>query len=122
MKSAERLGTRQLLPCQQGKPAECCIKVETRFGIFSKTLPKMAYDTSRSIPFVSVLRATGHGEVWDHTDDKKFSQFGWRCTNNESSYSPTRTLVGNWNEQRFDISTLAQAKPIPSQVKKNFIR
>lgn len=77
----------------------------------------MSYDTSRSIPFVSVLRATGYGEVWDHTDDKKFSQFGWRCTNNESSYSPTRTLVGNWNEQRFDISTLSQAKPIPSQVR-----
>lgn len=76
----------------------------------------MAYATSKTIPFVSVLQATGHGEVWDHTDAKKFTQFGWRCTNRESSYSPTQTLIGNWNEQRFDISTLSQAKTIPSQV------
>lgn len=76
----------------------------------------MAYAVPKTIPFVSVLQATGHGEVWDHTDAQKFTQFGWRCTNTESSYSPTRTLIGNWNEQRFDISTLSKAKPIPSQV------
>ncbi|EDO40911.1 predicted protein, partial [Nematostella vectensis] len=75
----------------------------------------MTYATSRELPFVSELRASGHGEVWDHTDEKKFQQFGWRCTNTESSYLPNEILIGNWNEQRLDIKNLGQAKPIPSQ-------
>ena len=77
---------------------------------------RMTQFHSSELPFVSVLRATGHGEVWDHTDGKKFEQFGWRCTNTESSYEPAKTLVGNWNEQRFDINEQSKAKPIPSQV------
>lgn len=75
----------------------------------------MSYYTPKDRYFVSELRATGHGEVWDHTDEKKFQQFGWRCTNTESSYE-TSTLVGNWNEQRFDIAKIGEPKPIPSQV------
>lgn len=71
---------------------------------------------SAELPFVSELRATGHGEIWDHTDAKKFEQFGWRCTNTESSYEPAKTLIGNWNERRFDINEQSKAKPIPSQV------
>ncbi|KAJ7382033.1 hypothetical protein OS493_037622 [Desmophyllum pertusum] len=67
----------------------------------------MSYATSQNVmPFVSELRATGHGEVWDHTDEKKLQQFGWRCTNTESSYN-TNTLIGNWNEQRFDINRIS---------------
>ena len=77
---------------------------------------KMTYASQKVIPFVSELRATGHGEVWDHTDEKKFQQFGWRCTNTESSYN-TSTLIGNWNEQRFDINRISKPKPIPSQVR-----
>lgn len=78
---------------------------------------KMSYATSQNVmPFVSELRATGHGEVWDHTDEKKLQQFGWRCTNTESSYD-TKTLIGNWNEQRFDINRISKPKPIPSRVR-----
>lgn len=77
----------------------------------------MSYATSQNVmPFVSELRATGHGEVWDHTDEKKLQQFGWRCTNTESSYD-TKTLIGNWNEQRFDINRISKPKPIPSRVR-----
>ncbi|XP_015769560.1 PREDICTED: UPF0686 protein C11orf1 homolog [Acropora digitifera] len=74
----------------------------------------MSYASQNVMPFVSELRATGHGELWDHTDEKKFQQFGWRCTNTESSYN-TSTLIGNWNEQRFDINRISKPKPIPSQ-------
>ena len=76
----------------------------------------MTYASQNVMPFVSELRATGHGEVWDHTDEKKLQQFGWRCTNTESSYN-TSTLIGNWNEQRFDINRISKPKPIPSQVR-----
>ena len=63
--------------------------------------------------FQGFMRATGHAEVWE--DDKKFQQFGWRTTTSESAYS-TDTLIGNWNEERFDVQKIAKAKPLPSQV------
>ena len=63
--------------------------------------------------FQGFMRATGHAEVWE--DDKKFQQFGWRTTTSESAYS-TDTLIGNWNEERFDVKKIAKAKPLPSQV------
>jgi hypothetical protein len=63
-----------------------------------------------------MVRASGLGEVWTHsTDAAKFSQFGWRCTNKETSYG-NDTLIGNWNEERFDNKIVKQAKPLPSQV------
>ena len=59
---------------------------------------------------------SGLGEVWTHsTDAAKFGQFGWRCTNKESSYSDN-TLVGNWNEKCFDVREQRKAKPLPSDV------
>lgn len=65
--------------------------------------------------FQAMVRASGLGEVWTHsTDAAKFNQFGWRCTNKETSYS-NDTLIGNWNEERFDNSIVKQAKPLPSQ-------
>ncbi|ELT87954.1 hypothetical protein CAPTEDRAFT_155736 [Capitella teleta] len=65
--------------------------------------------------FRAAVRATGHAEVWTHSHEAiKFGQFGWRCTNKESSYSD-KTLVGNWNEERFDIEHMKTAKPLPSQ-------
>ena len=67
------------------------------------------------IPFCGHITATGQGEVWDHTDAKKFSQFGWRCTTNETNYSQN-TLIGNWNEEKYDTKDMATRKPIPSQV------
>ncbi|XP_048824454.1 UPF0686 protein C11orf1 homolog [Lagopus muta] len=60
----------------------------------------------------SLKHATGHGEVW--TETSKFSQFGWRCTTNENDYSH-KVLMGNWNEERYDIRNITQPKPLPSQ-------
>lgn len=104
------------------KKTHCChinrVEQKTRLKNFiTQVQTKMSYATSQNvIPFVSELRATGHGEVWDHTDEKKLQQFGWRCTNTESSYD-TKTLIGNWNEQRFDINRISKPKPIPSRVR-----
>ena len=70
----------------------------------------------RDAPFQSMIRASGLAEVWNHNhDDLKFGQFGWRCTNKENSYS-NNTLIGNWNEERFDIKRQKEAKRLPSQV------
>ena len=64
--------------------------------------------------FRGFLKASGQAEVWDDTDKKKFNQFGWRSWTNESAYS-SDTLIGNWNEERFDVSKLARSKCLPSQ-------
>uniref|UniRef100_A0A8B9S289 Chromosome 11 open reading frame 1 n=1 Tax=Apteryx owenii TaxID=8824 RepID=A0A8B9S289_APTOW len=64
----------------------------------------------------SLVRATGHGEVWaDWSPAAKFSQFDWRCTTNESDYSH-KTHMGNWNEEQHNIQKIIQPKPLPSQV------
>lgn len=49
----------------------------------------------------------------------KFGQFGWRCTTTECSYS-TDTLIGNWNEQRFDINRMKEVGPVISPYSYNF--
>ncbi|XP_071958270.1 cilia- and flagella-associated protein 68-like [Antedon mediterranea] len=67
------------------------------------------------VSFRSMIRASGLGEVWTHTTDvDKFKQYGWRCTTKENCYSP-QTLVGNWNERRFDIEKVRVPKQLPSQ-------
>lgn len=76
------------------------------------------FEDDRNPPFRAMVRASGLAEVWTHVNDmEKFGQFGWRCTNKENSYA-NDTLVGNWNEERFDVSKQGEAKRIPSQVKK----
>ncbi|KAM6044706.1 LOW QUALITY PROTEIN: cilia- and flagella-associated protein 68 [Theristicus caerulescens] len=61
------------------------------------------------------MDATGHGELWMDWDSiSKFSQYGWRCTTNDNDYS-TKTLRGNWNEERCNIQRIVQPKPPPSQ-------
>merc|ERR1711979_186048 len=71
-------------------------------------------------PFRSMVRASGLGEIWTHTHDAyKFDQFGWRCKNKETGYS-SKTLNGNWNEQRFDIRHEKMAKRLPSQYEHYF--
>ncbi|XP_065594380.1 cilia- and flagella-associated protein 68 [Cyrtonyx montezumae] len=60
----------------------------------------------------SLKYATGHGELW--TETSKFSQYGWRYTTNENDYSH-KVLMGNWNEERYDIQNIAQPKPLLSQ-------
>ncbi|XP_065800587.1 cilia- and flagella-associated protein 68 [Muntiacus reevesi] len=63
----------------------------------------------------SLINANGHAEVWtDWNDMSKFFQYGWRCNTNEDAYS-NRTLMGNWNQERYDIKNIVQPKPLPSQ-------
>uniref|UniRef100_A0A8C8VMC5 Chromosome 11 open reading frame 1 n=1 Tax=Pelusios castaneus TaxID=367368 RepID=A0A8C8VMC5_9SAUR len=63
----------------------------------------------------SLIHATGHAEVWmDWNSTSKFSQYGWRCTTNEDAYC-NKTLMGNWNQERYDIQKIAQPTPLPSQ-------
>ena len=77
----------------------------------SKSLKNIA--TTKDLPFRHEVRASGAGETWCHIDDnnKKFEQFGWRCTNDENAYSED-VLIGNWNEKQFDLERrLNIAKP-----------
>ncbi|KAM4652356.1 cilia- and flagella-associated protein 68 [Discoglossus pictus] len=65
--------------------------------------------------YTSALEADGHGEVWvDINPYSKFKQYGWRCTTNEDSYS-NKTLMGNWNQERYDLNKVQERKPLPSQ-------
>ena len=68
--------------------------------------------------FCQMLRASGGGwETWRHADeDIKMHQFGWKSTTDESGYTPG-TLIGNWNEERWDIKELMKVKTLPSQVR-----
>ncbi|KAL8173569.1 UNVERIFIED_CONTAM: hypothetical protein K2H54_009129 [Gekko kuhli] len=86
---------------------------------YSTTITSDSEDMSLSCFFNPhhgcLLRANGHGEVWtDWNSTSKFSQYGWRCTTNEDSYS-NKTLLGNWNQERYDIQRVLQPKPLPSQ-------
>ncbi|XP_074704995.1 cilia- and flagella-associated protein 68 [Strix aluco] len=67
-------------------------------------------------------QGAGCGElwmVWDTTS--KLHQYGCRCTTNENDYS-TKTVMGNWNEERYDIQRIVQLKPLPSQdLKQNLL-
>jgi hypothetical protein len=75
---------------------------------------------SEEVAFRSMVRASGLGEVWQHTSDEtKFKQYGWRTTTKEDCYSP-QTLVGNWNEERFDIERIRVPKRLPSQFEHYF--
>jgi len=71
---------------------------------------------TRSPAFRSMVRgATGGGEIWTHAnEDVKMRQFGWRCTNSESLYE-SDTLIGNWNEAKFDLKEIKKNKPLPGQ-------
>lgn len=71
---------------------------------------------SKAAPFCEMVRATGAAEIWTHSYDNsiKFRQFGWRCTNNENLFE-TDTLIGNWCEERCDISKRKIPEPMPSQ-------
>ena len=64
---------------------------------------------------ISFLSIVGQAEVWTHTrHDLKFNQFGWRCSNKESSYA-NDTLNGNWNEERCNYDKALRNRPLPSQ-------
>ena len=62
-------------------------------------------DPQDNLTFRGFLKASGQAQSWDDTDKKKASKFGWKT---ETAYS-TDTLVGNWNEEWFDVSKLSQS-------------
>ena len=64
-------------------------------------------------PFTDIT-ASAHGEVYDLPHKDKFTQFGWRCMTNETGYK-SGTLIGNWNEERYDVQHVVKTAPIPSQ-------
>ncbi|XP_068097044.1 cilia- and flagella-associated protein 68 isoform X2 [Hyperolius riggenbachi] len=71
--------------------------------------------SGRMAYYSSDVKADGHGEVWfDFGPDSKLRQYGWRCTTKEDSYS-NKTLLGNWNQERFDLRKIEERKPLPSQ-------
>lgn len=70
-----------------------------------------AKDPQDNLTFKGFLKASGQAQVWDHTDNKKSSQLGWKT---ETAYS-TDTLVGNWNEEWFDVSKMSQSNRPLSQ-------
>lgn len=65
-----------------------------------------------SKPF-SDIKASSHGEIYDDNTDK-FQQFGWKCTTNETEYN-SDILIGNWNEERYDVNHVVKRRPIQSQ-------
>ncbi|XP_029419264.1 UPF0686 protein C11orf1 homolog isoform X1 [Nannospalax galili] len=69
----------------------------------------------RNPHYGSLIYADGRGEVrTDWNNLSKFFQYGWRCTTNENSYSNC-TLMGNWNQERYDLKNIVKPKPLPSQ-------
>lgn len=66
--------------------------------------------------FHGFSKASGHAELWEETDPKKLEQSGWRTGTNESAYTAD-TLIGNWNEQRFDVAYISKRRSLPSQVR-----
>ena len=69
-----------------------------------------------NLPFCQMVRSSGMAEPWTHShEESKFDQFGWRCTTNESGFGIS-TLVGNYNEEKFDLQERLKSKPLPSQV------
>ncbi|EDV25768.1 UPF0686 protein C11orf1-like protein [Trichoplax sp. H2] len=66
------------------------------------------------LPFMSYVRATTQGEVWDHTDKNKFSQFGWRSGKRDDVYRKG-VLVGNWVEEKLDLTSVSKRKCLPSR-------
>lgn len=62
--------------------------------------------------FQGFVKASGQAEVWKKKGGNQSDQFGWRT--HTTDYS-SDTLIGNWNEERFDVVKLAQSKCLPSQ-------
>ena len=66
--------------------------------------------------FQGFVKASGQAELWDKGAGKLKSGdqlVGW-CRKHTTDYS-SDTLIGNWNEERFDVTKLAQSKCLPSQ-------
>ena len=64
--------------------------------------------------FQGFLKASGQAKLWDKGGKADSAdQLGW-CRTHTTDYS-SDTLIGNWNEERFDVTKLSQSKCLPSQ-------
>ena len=73
------------------------------------------YTTSQRPKFTGFTQASGQLSLLAETPQEKLNTFGWKVTTNEELYT-SDTLIGNWNEERFDVKNLRRPKPLPSQV------
>ena len=73
------------------------------------------YTTGQQPKFTGFTQASGDLSLLSKTPEEKLNTFGWKVTTNEEQFS-TKTLIGNWNEERFDVKELRRRKPLPSQV------
>lgn len=64
--------------------------------------------------FSGFLKATGHTEMWDLVEVGDQTS-DWSSSTNERSYT-RGTLIGNWNEDQFDVKEIVKPAPLPSQV------
>ena len=79
--------------------------------MINSTVSRMS-DVSPKPAFRGFLKASGtvgEGEVG------RGEGVGWQGRTNVNTFS-SDTLIGNWNEERFDVSRLAQPRALPSQV------
>ena len=74
------------------------------------------YSTSQKPKFTGFSQASGQATLLSEISPEKLNTFGWKVTTNEESYS-SDTLIGNWNEERFDVKNLKRNQPLPSQVR-----
>ena len=94
----------------------CSLVCATNFSIATFSQRQVLACFLTNPHYGSLINADGHAEVWtDWNDMSKFFQYGWRCNTNEDAYS-NRTLMGNWNQERYDLKNIVQPKPLPSQV------
>ena len=81
-------------------------------------MTSQSLNTSAKPTFKGFSEATGHTSLLSDSSEEKLNTFGWKVTTNEESYS-SDTLIGNWNEEKFDIKSMSRSKPLPSQVSKD---
>ena len=73
------------------------------------------YTTNQRPNFSGFTQASGQLNLLSESPQEKLNTFGWKVTTNEELYT-SDTLIGNWNEERFDLKNLRRPKPLPSQV------
>ena len=61
-----------------------------------------------------MANATKRFSDYDFNDTETFKEATWKCTTNESCYT-SGTLIGNWNESRYDVKYMTKNKPLPSR-------
>lgn len=82
----------------------------------SDRMATTANDDAKCTPtFSGFLNATGHSEMWNLMKVGNQSS-DWSSSANEKRYTQG-TLIGNWNEDQFDVKEIIKPTPLPSQVR-----